>query len=121
VLSNVTAHTRITHVAGDFDMLAAMAEPRLAVVSPEGMTRVPERPSRASVTDLNGRTICEVVDRIPDLLAAGTGPERRVAAFPDPAAIRIVAAGGHSVYPAWGYVQNHRQGPPFSKRALSRG
>jgi hypothetical protein len=61
------------------NMLPAMAEPRFGVVSPEGLTRVPERPARASLDDLNGRTICEVWDWLyrGDLIFEGLRDELR--------------------------------------------
>jgi hypothetical protein len=75
---------------------------------------------QTGTTEFNLRRLVEE-GRIPALYAAGADPERRVPAFPDPASIRIVVAGDRSVNQARGYVQNHRQGPPVSKRALSRG
>jgi hypothetical protein len=57
--------------------------------------------------------------RIPGIYA-GDDPGRRVPAFPDPASIRIVVAGDRSVNQARGYVQNHRQGPPVSRRTTVR-
>jgi len=90
-------------------MLPPMAEPSFAVVSPEGLTRVPVPPARNRLGDSNGKTVCEVWD----------WPYRGDLIFES---LRGELLARHrSVNQARGHVQNHRQGPPVSRRALRRG